>query len=133
MSHLSELVVLLHLGYAGFVVAGFILILLGGWRTWHWIRQPLFRWIHLACIGLVALESVAGLVCPLTLLENWLLVGAGATGYERDFIPNLVFNLLYYDFPAWVFIIAYVTLAVLTALIMILIPPERRVKTTQSY
>ena len=128
MSLLSDLVVLLHLTYAGFVVAGLILILLGGWRKWNWIRQSRFRWIHLACIGLVAAEAVAGLVCPLTLLENWLLVGAGGSGYDRSFIGNLVYNLLYYDFPAWVFIIAYVTLAVLTAIIMILIPPDRRAK-----
>ncbi|MFC1481993.1 DUF2784 domain-containing protein [Candidatus Neomarinimicrobiota bacterium] len=133
MSLLSDLVVLLHFAYAAFVVAGFILILLGWWRKWHWIRQPLFRWLHLGCIALVALESVAGLVCPLTLLENWLLVGTGATGYERDFIANLLYNLLYYDFPAWVFIIAYVTLAVLTAIIMILIPPDRHAKLPQSY
>ncbi len=124
MSILSDLLVLVHLAYAGFVVAGFILILLGAWRSWKWIRQPLFRWIHLGCIGLVAVEVIVGVVCPLTLLENWLLVGGGGSGYDRSFIGNLVYNLLYYDLPAWVFGIAYVTLAVLTAITMILIPPH---------
>ncbi len=126
LSLLSDLVVIIHLAYASFVVVGFVLILVGALLKWHWIRNQVFRWVHLGCIALVAVESVVGLICPLTLLENWLLVGSGQAGYERTFIGQLIYDLLYYDFPAWVFTVAYVSLAALTALTLVLIPPVRR-------
>ena len=126
LSLLSDLVVVFHLAYASFVLVGFILILAGALFRWHWIRNRVFRWVHLGCIGVVAVESVAGLICPLTLLENWLLVGSGQAGYERTFIGQLIYDLLYYDFPAGVFTVAYVSLAALTALTLVLIPPIRR-------
>lgn len=108
------------------MLVGFILILAGALFGWRWIRNRVFRWIHLGCITLVAVEAVVGQICPLTLLENWLLVGSGQAGYERTFIGQLIYDLLYYDFPAWVFTVAYVSLAVLTALTLVLIPPIRR-------
>ncbi len=126
LSHLSDLVVIFHLAYATFVLVGFILILIGALLRWRWIRNPVFRWVHLGCIALVAVEAVVGQICPLTLLENWLLVGSGQAGYERTFIGQLIYDLLYYDFPAWVFTVAYVSLAGLTALTLVLIPPIRR-------
>ncbi len=108
------------------MLVGFVLILVGALLKWRWIGNPVFRWVHLGCIALVAVEAVVGLICPLTLLENWLLVGSGQSGYERTFIGQLIYDLLYYDFPAWVFTAAYVSLAALTALTLVLIPPVRR-------
>ena len=126
MALATDIVVFFHLAYASFVLVGFILILAGALFRWRWIRNPVFRWVHLVCIALVAVEAVVGLICPLTLLENWLLVGSGQAGYERPFIGQLIYDLLYYDFPAWVFTVAYVSLAGLTALTLVLIPPVRR-------
>ncbi len=116
----------MHLGYAAFVVIGFVLILAGALCRWRWIRNRVFRMLHLGCIVLVAVEAVVGQICPLTLLENWLLVAAGQSGYERTFIGQLLFDLLYYDFPAWVFTLVYLTLAALTGLTLLLIPPAKR-------
>jgi len=126
MTLVTDIVVFVHLCYATFVVVGFLLILIGAALRWRWTRNRVFRWVHLGCIALVAVEAVVGQICPLTLLENWLLVSSGSAGYERTFIGNLIYNLLYYDFPAWVFTIAYVSLATLTALTLVLIPPVRR-------
>ena len=123
MSVLSDLVVFVHLSYATFVAVGFLLILIGSALGWRWIRNRTFRWIHLGCISLVAVEAIVGQICPLTLLENWLLVSSGQAGYERTFIGQLLYDLLYYDFPTWVFTTAYVSLAALTALTLVLIPP----------
>ncbi len=126
MALATDIVVFFHLAYASFVLVGFILILAGALFGWRWIRNRVFRWVHLGCIGVVAVEAVVGQICPLTLLENWLLVGSGQAGYERTFIGQLIYDLLYYDFPAWVFTVAYVSLAGLTALTLVLIPPVRR-------
>ncbi len=123
---LSDLVVAVHLGYAAFVLVGFILILTGALLNWRWIRNRVFRWVHLGCIGLVAVEAVVGQICPLTLLENWLLVAAGQGGYGRSFFGRLFYELLYYDIAPWIFTGAYVGLALLTALTLVLVPPAQR-------
>ncbi len=123
---LSDFVVIFHLAYASFVVVGFILIIVGGILGWRWVRNPVFRWVHLACIAIVAIEALVGMICPLTVLENYLLVSSGQIGYERTFIGQLVYDLLYYDLPTWVFTTVYVSLAALTALAFVLLPPVRR-------
>ena len=125
MVALSDLVVIFHLAYASFVAIGFLLIIVGGLLRWHWVRNPVFRWAHLACIAIVAIEALVGLICPLTVLENYLLISSGQTGYQRTFIGQLVYDLLYYDLPNWVFTTVYVSLAALTALALVLLPPVR--------
>ena len=129
---LSDLVVAIHLGYAAFVLVGLVLILLGAALGWRWIRQPAFRWVHLGCIALVAVEAVVGQSCPLTLLENWLLTVSGQSGYGRSFIGHLLYELLYYDLAPWIFTVAYVGLALITALTLVLVPPTRRTRAVAS-
>lgn len=129
---LSDLVVAIHLGYAAFVLVGLVLILLGAALGWRWIRQPAFRWVHLGCIALVAIEAVVGQICPLTLLENWLLIVSGQAGYGRSFIGHLLYELLYYDLAPWIFTVAYVGLALITALTLVLVPPTRRTRAVAS-
>ena len=123
---LSDLVVAVHLGYAAFVLVGLVLILMGAVFRWHWIRHRAFRWVHLGSIGLVAVEAVVRQSCPLTLLENWLLTVSGQAGYGRSFIGRLLYELLYYDLAPWIFTVAYVGLALLTALTLVLVPPAQR-------
>ena len=62
----ADFVVTLHAAYVGFVVIGFVLILLGVVRKWDWIRNLWFRLIHLAMILVVVAEAWLGIVCPLT-------------------------------------------------------------------
>jgi len=123
---IADLVVAFHLAYAAFVLFGFILILIGLAARWRWIRNRTFRLAHLGSIALVAVEAVVGQICPLTTLENWLLVQSGRTSYQGTFFGHLIYDLLYYDLPIWVFTAAYVTLAVLIALTLWLAPPVWR-------
>ena len=126
MTFLSDLVVAFHFAYVGFVAVGFILILVGAALKWAWILNRRLRYLHLGAIGLVAVEALVGLICPLTLLENWLLIGSGQAGEERTFIGQIIYNLLYYDFPSWMFSVAYLALTILAILLLILIPPKPR-------
>ena len=116
------------MAYVGFVAVGFILILLGAALKWAWILNRWFRYLHLGAIALVAAEALVGLICPLTLLENWLLIGSGQPGKERTFIGQLLYHLLYYDFPLWIFSVAYLALTILGILLLIVIPPKARPK-----
>src|SRR5262245_20178756 len=102
------------MAYAGFVLFGFLAILVDTVRRWEWTRNLRFRVMHLACTVLVGVESVLGTTCPLTTLENDLLRKGGKAGYERSFIGRVMNEVLFYDAPEHVFTIAYVVLSLLT-------------------
>ncbi len=110
---LVDLVVWLHLAYAAFVVSGYLLIPLGAWLGWRWVRRRRYRQLHLAAIALVAAEAVVGVVCPLTMLENALRETAGLHAQAGTFMGRLAHDLLYYHFPAWAFTCAYLLLVAL--------------------
>ncbi|MGR8918856.1 MAG: DUF2784 domain-containing protein [Gammaproteobacteria bacterium] len=103
----ADAVLLLHAAVVVFVVAGLAAIALGGWRGWRWVTDPWFRLLHLGAIGVVAAQAWAGVLCPLTVLENALRVRAGGGAYEMSFVAHWVHRLLYYEAPWWVFTVAY--------------------------
>lgn len=103
----ADAVLLAHFGFVVFVVAGLLLILVGGWRGWRWVRRPLFRWAHLAAIAVVAAQAWLGVLCPLTILEMNLREAAGEITYGGSFVAHWVGRLLYWDFPWWVFAALY--------------------------
>lgn len=119
-SWLANAVLLVHLAYVGFVVLGFVAVLLGGPLGWRWVRRRWLRRLHLAAIALVALEALAGVMCPLTEWEAML------RGYHapRSFVGRLAHAVLFYDLPPWVFTVAYVALTVLALALYRLVPPS---------
>ncbi len=120
---LADLVLVLHFAYVLFVVGGLFAIWLGYALRWRWVRNRLFRTLHLAAIGLVAIEAIVGVMCPLTLLEDWLRPGAGD---GRSFVQRWLHALLFYDWPLWVFTVLYAGFTTVVALTFVLLPPERR-------
>lgn len=84
-SVLADSVVLLHMGFVVFVVAGGLLVL-------RWKRMA---WVHVPCAVWGAWIEFAGWVCPLTPLEIWLRRRAGEAGYERGFIEHYLLPVLY--------------------------------------
>jgi Protein of Unknown function (DUF2784) len=120
---LADLVLFFHICYATFVLGGLFLLPLGLRLDWRWARARVFRLTHLICTALVAVEALIGLTCPLTWLEHLLLVASGAPGYDRSFIGHILYGLLYYDIPAWIFTIAYTALALAVVLLYAYVPP----------
>ena len=120
---LADVVLLLHVGYAAFVIGGIPVVLLGGCLDWHWVRARRFRLAHVLCTAIVAVEALIGVICPLTWLEDVLLKASGAAGYERSFIGHLLYRLLYYDAPAWMFTLAYTLLTLTVVMLYRYLPP----------
>lgn len=118
---LADAVLVLHLGFVGFVAGGFVAVLLGGPLRWGWVRSRPLRLAHLGAIAFVAAEALLGVVCPLTRLEHALRGGGSGT-----LVGRLVAGVLYYDLPLWVFSAAYVALAALAVALWFLVPPRRR-------
>ena len=116
---LADLVLVLHFFIAGFIVLGLILVWAGALAGWRWIRNPWFRYLHLAAIVFVAAEALLGFACPLTVWEDLL---RGGTRPET-FVGRWVARLLYYNAPEWVFTSLYVTWAAAALLTLRLVPP----------
>ena len=119
---LADLVLVAHFAIVGFIAGGLVLVWVGALRGWRWVRNPLFRYLHLAAIAFVAFEALLGYVCPLTLWEDLLRGGVRAD----SFVGRWVRRALYYDAPAWVFTAAYAAWALATAVTLYLVPARRK-------
>lgn len=123
---LADAVLLLHVAFVLFVVLGLVLILVGGLAGWSWVRNQWFRRLHLAAIGIVVAQAWAGVVCPLTLLENALRTQAGQAGYPGGFIAFWLRYALYYQAPPWVFTVLYTAFGALVLIAWVFVRPGRR-------
>lgn len=117
---LADLVLILHFLFVSFVVGGLALVWIGAALGWRWVRNFWFRVAHLAAIVFVAGEALIGVWCPLTVWEDAL---RGVHG-EKNFVARWIHRLMFYDFPGWMFTIAYVAFALVVAASWWLVRPE---------
>ncbi len=103
----ADLLLVVHASFIAFVVLGLVLVLAGGVLSWSWVRNRRFRILHLACIGIVVAQSWLGIICPLTTWEMALRRRAGDPAYEGSFVAHWLSELIYYEAPWWVFVVAY--------------------------
>ena len=119
---IADLVVVVHFAIVLFIVGGLVAVWTGAALGWRWVRNPWFRYLHLAAIAYVAAEALLGVACPLTVWEDLLRGGARAD----SFVGRWVRRLLYYDAPEWVFTVAYAAWALATLATLRLVPPRRK-------
>jgi hypothetical protein len=92
---LADLVFVLHLAFICFVIGGGLL----AWRR-LWVAVP-----HLATvIWGMAMEFLPAVPCPLTGLEQALLLKAGVEGYYGGFVDHYLVHLIYPDVSPHFFI-----------------------------
>jgi hypothetical protein len=84
---LADLVLVLHLTFIVFVVAGGLLVL----------RRPRWAWVHVPVVLWGAFIEFTGGVCPLTPLEVSLRQRAGDAGYAGGFIEHYIAGIVYPD------------------------------------
>lgn len=123
---LADVTVVLHFAYVAFVLLGWLAIAMGGWLRWRWVQNRAFRSLHLAMIGVVVAEAWLGITCPLTVWEQQLRAAAGEETYRGGFLANAVHNLLFYDLPPWVFVLAYTMFGMVVLATLWLVPVDWR-------
>lgn len=82
---LADAVVVLHLAFIAFIVAGGFLAL----------RWPRAAWLHLPVAAWGVVVHWMGWICPLTPLENWLRARAGEARYQSGFVEHYIIPVLY--------------------------------------
>lgn len=118
---LADALLIAHFALAAFIVGGLLSIWIGAAAGWRWVRNPWFRYAHVAAIGIVAIETLLGYACPLTVWEDLLRGGLHA----ESFVARWVQRLLYYDLPERVFTVVYVFWAAASLATLRLVPPRR--------
>tara|TARA_R110002095_G_scaffold179858_4_gene157375 strand:- start:685 stop:1119 length:435 start_codon:yes stop_codon:yes gene_type:complete len=122
----ADVTVVIHFAFVLFVIFGQVLITIGALAGWNWVRNIKFRVIHLASILFVVLESLVGVICPLTTLEKWLRTKAGEISYQGDFIATWVHDTLFMTAEPWVFTLCYSLFGLVVLITFFLAPPRRK-------
>ena len=81
----ADLLLVLHLGFICFVLAGGLLVL-----KWRWLAI-----LHLPAVAWGALVEIQGWLCPLTPWEQQLRQAAGQAGYRGGFVEHYLLPVLY--------------------------------------
>ena len=120
----ADVVLFLHVLIVVFNVFGLILIVIGYVLKWSWVRNPWFRFTHIAAISVVIVQSWFGAICPFTVLEMTLRSKAGETVYSGTFISHWLESILYYQVSPWSFVIIYTTFGALVVVSWIMVRPR---------
>lgn len=122
----ADALLFIHVLFVAFVVFGLLLILVGGLLSWKWVRNRVFRIAHLAAIGIVVIQSWLGVICPLTTWEMALREKAGDAIYSGTFMSHWLDQILYFNAPAWVFMVCYTLFGLLVVASWIWVRPTPR-------
>lgn len=117
---LAELVLAFHLGVILFNLFGMIVIPIGGWLGWRFVRIRWWRVLHVAVLAIVALQAFFGRACFLTLWQQAL------GGYESGtpLIMGIVDRLIFWPLPMAFFAALYVVVFLYVVLLLWLVPPR---------
>ncbi|HET6724590.1 MAG TPA: DUF2784 domain-containing protein [Gammaproteobacteria bacterium] len=94
----------LHLAIIAFNVAGIVLIPIGAWRRWRWVRGFWWRLAHLVILAIVAVQALFGRACFLTVWQSALQHGE----QSQPMIAGWINRLIYWPLPLWFFAALYV-------------------------
>jgi hypothetical protein len=125
---LADAMLIFHVLFVTFVVLGLLAVYVGYFLKWRWVRNRVFRIIHLCAISYVVGQAWLGAVCPLTTWEMALRAESGAATYSGSFIQYWLNNLLYYSAPEWVFILVYSVFGSLVLASWFVVRPNKRIR-----
>ena len=100
---IADIVLFFHFCIAVFITFGFVLIPIGYNFNWIWIKNKKLRLLHFGMMIFVTFETIIGLSCPLTVLENNLR----GINENQLFLSRWITKVIYWDFPSEFFLIIY--------------------------
>ena len=100
---IADIVLFFHFCIVIFITFGFVLIPIGHNFNWIWIKNKKLRLLHFGMMIFVTFETILGLSCPLTVLENNLR----GINENQLFLSRWITEVIYWDFPSEFFLILY--------------------------
>ncbi len=122
----ADAILVIHTGYVAVVVLSVPLIIIGGLKHWRWVHNFWFRATHVLMIGIVTIESILGITCPLTLWEKSLRAPDQIDDYQKSgFVSTWLEHMLFWHFPHWLFTVIYLSFTALVISLLFFIPVYR--------
>jgi hypothetical protein len=103
ISLIADIVLVFHFCVVIFITFGFFLIPIGYKFGWGWIANTQLRIFHSGMMLFITLETLLGITCPLTSIENSLR----GINQSKSFIGYWMKQIIYWDLPTQFFIILY--------------------------
>lgn len=116
----AVLVLSLHLAVIAFNVVGCVVIPLGAWLGWGWVREFWWRLAHLLSLAVVAVQAIIGRACFLTIWQDEL---AGVSR-AQPLIAGWINRMIYWPLPLWVFAVMYVVVFAYVVALWTLVRPR---------
>ena len=101
---LAALILSVHLLIIAFNLFGLVAVPLGSWRGWGFVHAPAWRILHIASLGVTALQAAMGRACFLTF---WQAMLGGGRESQEPMIMRWVNSLIFWPLPAWAFTVVY--------------------------
>jgi Protein of Unknown function (DUF2784) len=120
---LAESILAFHLVVILFNVFGLVAIPLGAWFRWRFVRVRWWRVLHVAALGIVAMQAVFDQPCFLTVFQDEL----SGRGSGAPLIMRWIDSLIYWPLPMWFFVVLYIAVFGYTVALWWLVPPRGRV------
>lgn len=122
---LAAIVLGVHLAIVLFNVVGLVVIPLGAWRHWRFVRSLWLRALHLAILAVVAVQALMDRACFLTLWQSDLLAVAGEAAPHTPLLERSIDHVMFWRLPMWFFVVLYVTVWLYALALWRLVPPQR--------
>ncbi len=122
---LADAVLWFHVIVVLFNVFGLVVVPIGAWRGWGFVRVFWWRALHLAMLAVVAIQAVFGRACFLTLWQSDLVQQAGKAGSNAPLLQRWVTQLIFWPVPLWFFVILYLAVWAYALALWWLVPPRR--------
>ena len=119
---LADAVLLLHLCVILFNIFGIIVVPLGAWRGWKFVRVFWWRALHVGVLAVVALQAVMGRLCFLTIWHADLAQLADGRTSNMPGIAAFISRLIFWPLPAWAFVVLYIAVCIYTFALWRLVP-----------
>lgn len=126
---LATAVLAVHVGIITFNVGGLVLIPLGAWLNWGWVRRFWLRLLHVLSLAVVAVQALLGRACFLTIWQ--FALQSHEPGEAPPLLASWINRLIYWPLPPWVFLAMYVAVFAYTLLLWRWVPPARRAVTSR--
>ncbi len=116
---IAEVILGVHFVIIVFNVLALVVIPVGAWAGWRFVRWAWLRVLHLGVMGVVAGQAVAGRACFLTIWEDEL---TGNRTVAEPMIMRWVDGVIYWDVPIWGFAVFYSVLFLYVVGLLVWVP-----------
>lgn len=120
---LADLILIIHFAVVLFIIFGFCFPIFYKFK-FNFAKNYYIRIIHISLITIVLVETLAGVICPLTIIENLL---RNSTQSE-SLIAKLLRDLLFWDFSISYFLFIYFVCFSWTVFIWFFFPPNKKIR-----